>query len=286
MDAKSAVRRILQLLASAAVLLPVALIGEAHASHIVVQPIQVCDDSNANCAGVNLYTAETNKIWAQASLGVQFLPQLQIDSTAFLNVNITNAARPSGAANEFVSLYQAGDLLNDGSITRIINMYFVDNIDGGSGITYGLGCGAPVFAGFCQNEIGVIISDDIIAANRIDTVAHELGHVLGLTHDDFGAGLSAPTLADATSNLMSGGSFCYPDATHDPSCPAGQNLFDRSIPANINNIAPDGNNLDRLTQDQRSTARSSDFVIPEPASIAFFGLGLAGLGFARRRRAA
>jgi hypothetical protein len=58
-------------------------------------------------------------------------------------------------------------------------MWFVDRIF--DGLFESLG-----WAWIDQN--GVVISDNIIDLNRRDTVAHEMGHNLGLTHSNFGAG--------------------------------------------------------------------------------------------------
>jgi hypothetical protein len=139
-------------------------------------------------------------------------------------------------------------------------MYFVDDMPG----AFGLGCGAPVYAAYCGGDVGIIIQGGVFTFNagigRLDTIAHEIGHVLGLTHGDWGA--------DQTNNVM--------------------NASERLIPSSLADIAPDGANIDQLSADQIAEVFNSPFIreVPEPASVALFGLGLLGLSVLRRRRAA
>ena len=54
---------------------------------LTVQPIQVCDDGGMNCANsaLELFPAETQKIWDQAEIVIDFLPWQSVNSSAQLN---------------------------------------------------------------------------------------------------------------------------------------------------------------------------------------------------------
>jgi hypothetical protein len=221
-----------------------ALSTEAQAVPLMVnvQPIQVCDDAGLNCAnsGLELFLNETNKIWSQAEITMNFLSFMTVNSSAQLN------------EDDF------GDLgLNADS--SIVNMWFVNDLTDCGGPTSGLfGCGS--------SSGRVAITNSVFTYNggigRLDTIAHELGHVLGLGHDDFGAGGAA--------NLMTAGSA-------------------RSIPDSIGDITPDGDNLDQLTAAQIAEATSSDFAqpftpVPEPGTLGLLAFGLLGAVTGGRRR--
>jgi hypothetical protein len=233
-----------------AVVLAPAVLSDAEAlpvKYLNVQPIQVCDDGGANCANtaLQLFLAETDKIWAQADIDVVFLPWMQVNSSAQLN------------EDNF-------DQLGLNANPDVVNMWFIESLascGGESGPFYG--CGSP--------SGRVAITDDVFTFNagvgRLDTIAHELGHVLALDHGTFGAG--------GPDNLMTAGGA-------------------RSVPGSINDIFPDGADLDKLTAEQITAARQSGAflldialaAIPEPATTALLLAGLAGLVLARKRRAA
>ncbi len=81
------------------------------------------------------------------------------------------------------------------------------------------------------NGNGIAIASAAINQNRIDTVAHEIGHNLGLDH---GGGKL---------NLMEAGS-------------------NRTTPGSVGNIFPNGLKADQLTASQISKARNSRFARP------------------------
>lgn len=212
----------------------------AEAFIIDILPIQIRDDSGKNAANSsrNLLLAETGKIWAQAGITLNYLAWTTYNETDYLvmdtqtEVNRFFATAPAASAN-----------------TRIINLWFVESIFDAWGEVNAIG----------GNK--VLIGADIFTYNRVDTIAHELGHVLGLRHDD--PGMNA-------TYLMTNG-------------------LDRTVPDYIGNITPDGAKLDKMTGVQITKAQSSNFVVPdrvvpEPGSLLLVSSGLAVLAVRVRRK--
>ncbi|PZV09265.1 MAG: hypothetical protein DCF32_02765 [Leptolyngbya sp.] len=201
---------------------------------VSIQPIQVCDDLGMFCADLATFEAATRKIWAQANLDVSFLAPNRLNASRFLTID---------NQDEFAELSFAGGAGAFGRnplSTRTsgpISMWFVESIFPYEGFdTLGLGW---------IDQNGVLIDDDILTFNngvgRLDTVAHEIGHNLGLTHEGFGAG--------GANNLMTDGGF-------------------RNSPSTLDDITPDGARLDQLTNRQIDEARSSGFARTSPSPAA------------------
>lgn len=206
---------------------------------LTVQPIQVCLNDGTQCANPDreLYEAAGDKIWAQAGIDLVFLPFTTLNSTNFWN---------------FSSASVGGDMPLPSAIT-VIQMYFVPDIDDTVGL-FGLG-----YVG----GNGVVISDDIFDFLRIDTIAHELGHNLGLDH----------TNPCVSTSLMASGSC-------------------RTTPSSLADINPSGLGLDRLSASEIATALQTgvgqgwlqDVLVPEPSTTLLSIGGLALVGLRRRRR--
>lgn len=227
---------------------------------ILINPIQVCKDDGTGCAQIGFFEEETDKIWAQADIDIVFGSTTQLNQGELLNINYNE--------QDHIDLYQAANaLVGDPETTLIVNMIFVDQLGPtDAGGVFGLGCGAAVFSAFCGGETGVIIADEVFAFNggigRLDTLAHEIGHVVGLTHGG--------TTDDE--NFMRDGSS-------------------RSVPSTIDDIAPDGLGLDKMAQDQIDrvfSAPNNRFVhpVPEPGAVGQFALGALLVASRLRRRQA
>lgn len=199
--------------------------NEADRLALEIQPIQVCDDGGMVCAQVELFETIADKIWDQADIEITFLPPNQLNDSTYLTTD----------DDEFFDLSftgSAGSFGRHPDSTRTsgpINLWFVDVIQSSNGLLQ--------FGNAWVGFNGVLISDDILDFNngigRLDVIAHEIGHNLGLRHSTFGAG-------DAN-NLMSSGGV-------------------RTVPESIDDIFPDGDRLSQLTPEQIAKVRESDFL--------------------------
>lgn len=208
----------------------------AHAGAFInILPIKICDDAGMNCANdaEELFLAATNKIWAQASIKFVYLPFTTTNSSTYLSLD--NQAEVNALFADAPGA--AGD-------PRTISMWFVDNHFDAFGEVNAIG----------GNKI--VIDDGIFPANRLDTIAHEVGHLLGLKHDDPGVGMDF---------LMRSG-------------------LDRTTPTVIGDITPDGAELDKLTAAEIITAQSNPKVMPVPGVLLLFASGLGILMIGRGRR--
>jgi len=207
---------------------------------LVVNVITVCDNAGLNCAshgpaGDPYFELEADKIWAQAGIDIKFVDGGTLDNTALL----TGA---SGVANF------TGALAGPGT-----TMYLVNDLTCSGCTLFGE---AWLDAGGLVINMGAVLAYS--AAGRIDTIAHELGHNLGLPHDDTNANY-----------LIASGSV-------------------RNIPNSLGQICPDGPCYDLLSAAQISNAYDSSLLIayaaPEPGSLILTAAALFAAGLVRRRR--
>lgn len=174
---------------------------------VVINPIQVCDDFGLNCGNPNrqLFLDEADKIWRQAGIDLKFLDWKVMLNSGYVN-NVNFEALIDAPGNQEIG----GD---------VINMWFVNSIDGG---LFGRG-----------NYGETIIANNVFSfsggAGRRDTMAHEVGHVLGLSHGSSN---------DDPLNLMADGGL-------------------RNATTRIEDIFPDGALKSQLTQSQINTARGN-----------------------------
>jgi hypothetical protein len=133
-----------------------------------VHVVRVCDDTGTTCASTGpasdpYFEKAGDKIWAQAGIDLNFIPAPNLLSDAFFNID----DRVSGKAFD--------DLSNPSATT--VTMWLVDSITVDNGAPDGANIYGEGWLGFG----GLVIDIDMITSqNRMDTIAHEIGHNLGL----------------------------------------------------------------------------------------------------------
>jgi hypothetical protein len=241
---------------SAATLLPSMVSANPITKTLTLNVYQVCDDSGANCASTGpagdiYFAAATNKIWAQAGISVDYNFAGKIDNSLWFNIDdqgFTDIAK-------FTGHYQS---------SSVVDMFLVNTLNKGTDYGEGwLGSGGLVMGMETIMGFGS-------GGGRIDTMAHELGHNLGL--DPFTDPESDKDWHSINSSeLMASGTI-------------------RIVPLTLGDINPSGAGYDQLSQFQIDYARNSSLLqdfnsVPEPGSMALMIAGVLGIiGTARCRR--
>jgi hypothetical protein len=152
---------------------------------LTVQPIIICDNAGLNCApnsGLAAYETMANTIFDQSGIGVAFAPPRFYNNANFLTPHVdTTTSGLFDTAHDLLRLPGHGQSTNPNTL----NVFLVDNIvSTTNGVVntsvhsygYGLIGGNGVIIATAPDSLGKVAATD--------TMAHELGHNLGLAHSD------------------------------------------------------------------------------------------------------
>jgi hypothetical protein len=152
---------------------------------LTVQPIIICDNAGLNCApnsGLAAYETMANTIFDQSGIGVAFAPPRFYNNGNFLTPHVdTTTSGLFDTAHDLLRLPGHGQSTNPNPL----NVFLVDNIvSTTNGVVntsvhsygYGLIGGNGVIIATAPDSLGKVAATD--------TMAHELGHNLGLAHSD------------------------------------------------------------------------------------------------------
>lgn len=187
---------------------------------VTIQPIDVCTSDGSACAplgtaaaplsGLSAYESFADAIFAQAGIGFAFAPVKYYDNSAYL--------RPQADSTGSAVFDTAHQLVrtpghDQSPNPKTLNVYFVDNI---VATTNGVPNGAGVYGYGLIGGNGSVIATAPDAHGRVaalDTVAHELGHNLGLSHVDIPPLTGPNAVYDTPTNLMNTATRTTPTQT-------------------------------------------------------------------------
>lgn len=222
-----------------------------------------------------VFKEATQKIYAQAGIKVNWQAnETRVDSTYYVVDNLTEY-------NALIGLYTD-------PLPHVINMYFVQNYGSSLGGTNAWGLSEQNFVQGSPLSFtalnGVTISESAFANNAIDTIAHEIGHNLALTHNV----LPANTVALGISNLMYSGNPGVTTLANIYS-PGGTGLQRDQLDSNQLSVLRtlySVNDTFSPVQPLSPTETYTYTAIPEPATTALVaGAAVLGVvGWRRRRR--
>lgn len=252
-------------LAGALLLMPLLAQSMPIDKRLVIRPIQICN-STGSCANdqQQLFEPVDDAVWAQAGIEIQYLQfSSVVDQRSFDLTHEELFGSFAQPENWFETA--PGNVDN----THVVDLWFARSLPAGIlGIADADADPTGMFIDVVRNNI--LVSQSVVEFSGNDTIAHEIGHVLGLNHCGY-----RPSLFGSSYIPCPGASVLTDDS---------KNLMTPFVTFNVspNNVAPHGLGLAELTAEQIRMARLSPFLIdvttvplPAPWSMLLLGACMA-----------